>query len=76
MIEFKFSLIQEGTIFLIPRFIRCPICSHEIPIGEIIDNIPGDVDINRNITDFGGCGKDFRLSDIARYFGVIKNIGS
>lgn len=74
--EFKFKVIESGNLYLIPRFVRCPICTHEIPIGEILDNIPGDVDLDRDITDFGGCGKSFRLYRVGRYFGMIKNISN
>jgi len=76
MIELKYILTHEdipsGNLYLIPRFVRCPLCNHEIPIGEILDD--GDNQLLHTITDRGGCGKPFPLIEVMKYFGVIKNV--
>lgn len=71
--DFKFKLVEPGTIYLIPRFVKCIHCDHEIPIGEIMDDMLS-IEILNEITDNGGCGKSSNLAYYARYFGVIKNI--
>jgi hypothetical protein len=59
--------VESGTIYLIPKFIRCIHCGHEIPIGLM--TIKASI-----ITDYGGCGKESKLTDYVKYFGSIENI--
>jgi len=71
--EFEFNVIAAGNIYLIPRFVRCPLCNHEIPVGEILDE--GNGELLHTVIDRGGCGLPFPLIEVMRYFGVIKNVG-
>jgi hypothetical protein len=75
-IEFKFTAIEAGTIYLIPNFVKCIHCQHEIPIGEIASQINND-DTHLDsamIIDNGGCGQMSLFMSYAKYFGVIKNV--
>jgi hypothetical protein len=66
-IKFKTEIAEPGTLYLIPNFIKCIHCGHEIPIG--LQHLTGV------ITDNGGCKKTSSIYDYGKYFGVIKDIG-
>lgn len=74
MIELKFSIIAEGNIYLIPKFVKCVHCGHEIPVGEILDNSINPEAISGFLIDRGGCQKSSSFTEYAKYFGVIKNV--
>lgn len=56
--------VPLGKIYLLPDFIKCRHCSHEIPIGRIY--MTGMIDCT------GGCGKRSLAVDYAKLLGAIE----